>query len=54
MVGGDRGLRSLRRGGTRPRLAREIGLGLVVLGVTGSSFGGLLSVVAQATRALGR
>lgn len=37
-----------------PGLVREIGRGIVVLGLTGSSFGGLLGVVAQAARALGR
>ncbi len=48
----ERGLGSLRGG--RPRLAREVGRGLVVLGLTGSSFAGLLSAVAHAARFLGR
>ena len=53
-MAGNRGLDSLRRPGTRPGVAREIGLGLVVLSLTGSSLGGLLGVVAQAARVLGR
>lgn len=47
------GLGSLRSRG-RPRVAREVGRGLVVLGLTGSSFAGLLSAVAHAARFLGR
>ncbi len=55
MRGGREGLHALRGApGERRGLAREIGRALVVLGLTGSSFGGLLGVVAQATRLLGR
>ncbi len=36
------------------RLARELGQGVVLLALTGSSVGGLLGIVAIATRALGR
>lgn len=36
------------------RLAREVGHGLVLLAVSGTSVGGVLGVVAMATRALGR
>jgi hypothetical protein len=35
-------------------LARELGRGVVVLGLTGSSIGGLLAVLALAARVLGR
>ncbi len=35
-------------------LAREVGQSLVLLALTGSSVGGLLGMVAIATRALGR
>jgi hypothetical protein len=35
-------------------LAREVGQSLVLLALTGSSVGGLLGVLAVATRALGR
>jgi hypothetical protein len=35
-------------------LFREIGQGLVLLALTGSSVGGFLGMVAIATRALGR
>ena len=51
----DVGLDALRSNIVEPRgLAREISRGLLVLGLTGSSVGGLLGVVAQATRLLGR
>jgi hypothetical protein len=35
-------------------LARELGQGIVLLALTGSSVGGFLGMVAIATRALGR
>jgi hypothetical protein len=35
-------------------LAREVGQSLVLLALTGSSVGGLLGMLAVATRALGR
>lgn len=35
-------------------LARELGRGVAVLGLTGSSIGGLLAALALAARALGR
>jgi hypothetical protein len=35
-------------------LARELGQGIVLLALTGSSVGGLLGVLSIATRALGR
>ena len=48
-------LRALGTGLPKRRApAREIGRGLVLLGLTGSSLGGLLGVVTQATRLLGR
>jgi hypothetical protein len=40
--------------GSRARLGRELGQSLVVLGLAGCSVGGLLSILALATRALGR
>jgi hypothetical protein len=36
------------------RLARELGQGIVLLAITGSSVGGVLGMLAIATRALGR
>ena len=52
---GDVKLHALRAGlPERQGMAREIGRGLVLLGLTGSSLGGLLGVVTQATRLLGR
>jgi hypothetical protein len=36
------------------RLARELGQGIVLLAITGSSVGGFLGMLAIATRALGR
>jgi hypothetical protein len=38
----------------RWELARELGRGVVVLGLTGSSIGGLLAALAVAARVLGR
>lgn len=38
----------------RGGLAREVGHGIVLLALTGSSVGGFLGMVAIATRALGR
>ena len=38
----------------KPGFAKEIGQGLVMLALTGSSIGGVLGMVALATRALGR
>ena len=35
-------------------LARELGQGIVLLALTGSSVGGILGILAIATRALGR
>jgi hypothetical protein len=35
-------------------LVRELGRGIVVLGLTGSSIGGLLAALALAARVLGR
>ncbi len=35
-------------------LTRELGQGLVLLAISGSSVGGFLGIVAVATRALGR
>lgn len=37
-----------------PGLARELSQSIIVLALTGSSVGGLLGMVAIATRALGR
>jgi hypothetical protein len=44
------------RGMHAPRIGviRELGQGVVLLALTGSSVGGLLGIVAIATRALGR
>ncbi len=44
------------RGIVMPRagVIRELGQGVVLLALTGSSVGGLLGIVAIATRALGR
>ena len=39
---------------SKPGLAKEVGQGLVMLALTGSSIGGVLGMVALATRALGR
>ena len=39
---------------TRTGLARELSLTIVLLGLTGSSVGGILGMVAIVTRALGR
>jgi hypothetical protein len=39
---------------TKMGLAREVSQSLVLLALTGSSVGGLLGVLAVATRALGR
>jgi hypothetical protein len=36
------------------RIARELSEGVVLLGLTGSCFGGLVGMLAIATRALGR
>jgi hypothetical protein len=36
-----------------PTLTRELGQGLLLLGISGSSVGGLLGMLAIATRALG-
>ncbi|MGH2816878.1 MAG: hypothetical protein ACRDJS_00280 [Actinomycetota bacterium] len=36
------------------RLVRELGQGIVLLAITGSSVGGFLGMLAIATRALGR
>ena len=38
----------------RIKLAREVGQGLVVLALSGTSVGGVLGMVALATHALGR
>ena len=38
----------------RPGFTRELSQGIVLLALTGSSVGGLLGMVAIATRALGR
>lgn len=38
----------------RDGLIRELGQGVVLLALTGSSVGGLLGIIAIATRALGR
>ncbi len=38
----------------KARVAREIGHGLVLVAVSGTSVGGFLGVVALASRALGR
>jgi hypothetical protein len=40
--------------GVKTEVAREVGQSLVVLGLTGSTVGGLLGMLAIATRALGR
>ena len=39
---------------SKPGLAKEVSQGLVMLALTGSSIGGVLGMVALATRALGR
>lgn len=41
-------------GVSRHGVIRELGQGVVLLALTGSSVGGLLGIVAIATRALGR
>ena len=38
----------------RARVAKEVGHGLVLVAVSGSSVGGVLGMVALASRALGR
>jgi hypothetical protein len=38
----------------RPGVARELGQGLMLLALTGSSVGGVLGMLMIATRALGR
>ena len=46
---------SKKKHGTAKRnLAKELGQGVMLLALTGSSVGGLLGMVAIATRALGR
>ena len=40
--------------GTRVRAVRELGQGIIVLALTGSTVGGLLGMIAIAARALGR
>jgi hypothetical protein len=40
--------------GSRVRVARELGQGIIVLALSGSTVGGLLGMVAIAARALGR
>lgn len=49
-----RALELMRTAGKRDGMARELGQGIVVLALTGSSVGGFLGMVAIATRALGR
>jgi hypothetical protein len=44
----------VRTPGPRFAVARELGQGIVVLALTGSSVAGFLAMVAVATRALGR
>lgn len=39
---------------SRVRIARELGQGIIVLALTGSTVGGFLGMVAIAARALGR
>jgi hypothetical protein len=40
--------------GSRVRVARELGQGIIVLALTGSTVGGLLGMIAIAARAFGR
>jgi hypothetical protein len=40
--------------GPKAGIARELRQGIIVLALTGSSVGGLLGILAVATRALGR
>ena len=40
--------------GAKRGTVRELGLGMILLALTGSSVGGFLGMVAIATRALGR
>jgi hypothetical protein len=47
-------VKRLRAQGPRFEVARELGQGIVVLALTGSSVAGFLAMVAVATRALGR
>lgn len=39
---------------SRVRIARELGQGIIVLALTGSTVGGFLGMIAIATKALGR
>jgi hypothetical protein len=39
---------------SRVRIARELGQGIIVLALTGSTVGGFLGMLALATRVLGR
>jgi hypothetical protein len=39
---------------SRVRMARELGQGIIVLALTGSTVGGFLGMIAIAARALGR
>ena len=47
-------LRKARMSLSEATLSRELGQGLLLLGITGSSVGGFLGMVVVATRALGR
>ena len=47
-------IKKVRGAVTQDGLARELGQGIVLLALTGSSVGGFLGMVAVATRALGR
>ena len=43
-----------QKAATKARFAKEVGHGLVLVAVSGTSVGGFLGVVALASRALGR
>ena len=43
-----------KHGSVKRNLVKELGQGVMLLALTGSSVGGLLGMVAIATRALGR
>jgi hypothetical protein len=47
-------VKARRETSSRVRIARELGQGIIVLALTGSTVGGFLGMLAIAARALGR
>ena len=47
-------MKLMEKAARRSRVARELGQGLVVVAISGTSVGGFLGMVALASRALGR